>query len=138
MAGSFLDSNTLIYAFTEDVRTSAAEALLRNGPTISVQSLNEFSNVARRKLGFSWTELREALEDIVALCPRIVAIDVETHRDGLRIAERYNLAMFDSLIVASALQADCDTLWSEDMHHDMVIDGRLRIANPFRSESRPG
>jgi len=135
MAGGFLDSNILIYAFTEDARTSAAEALLQGQPTISVQGLNEFANVARRKLGFSWMELREALETISILCPRILPINVGTHREGLRIAERYNLALFDSLIVASALQADCNILWSEDMQHGMMIDRRLRIANPFRSES---
>ena len=53
----------------------------------------------------------------------------------MRIAERYGFAIFDALIVASALQARSETLWSEDMQHGMVIDGRLRIANPFRTES---
>jgi predicted nucleic acid-binding protein len=49
----------------------------------------------------------------------------------LTIAERYNLSIYDAMIAASALTADCDTLWSEDMQHGMVIDGRLRIINPF-------
>jgi predicted nucleic acid-binding protein len=53
----------------------------------------------------------------------------------LRVAERYSYSMFDALIVASALEAGSDTLWSEDMQHGMLIDGRLRIANPFRTES---
>ena len=47
----FLDSNVLVYAFTTDKRAAAAQALLQDRPAISVQGLNEFANVARRKLG---------------------------------------------------------------------------------------
>jgi predicted nucleic acid-binding protein len=62
-------------------------------------------------------------------------MDVETHDDALRIAERYGYAFFDALMIASALRADCGILWSEDMQDGLVIDQRLRIANPFRSIS---
>ncbi len=67
--------------------------------------------------------------------PRSFPITVETHESALQVAERHNYSMFDALIIASALEAGSDTLWSEDMHHGMTIDGRLRIANPFRTES---
>jgi predicted nucleic acid-binding protein len=133
MARQFLDSNILVYAFSEDARTSVAEALLESEPTISVQNLNEFVNVTRRKLAFSWTEVREALDQIRLLCPRILTIGMDTHLNAVRLAERYDFATFDALIVASALEAECDVLWSEDMQHGMVVDGRLRIANPFRT-----
>ena len=53
------------------------------------------------------------------------------HEDGLRIARRHRLGVFDALLVAAALRSGCDTLWSEDMHHGLVVDGRLRVANPF-------
>ena len=135
MARAFLDSNVLVYAFTVDPRATKARQLLQDGATISVQNLNEFSNVARRKFGKDWKWLAEALDAIRVFCPSILPITLETHGEGVRIAERHNLAMFDSLVIASALQADCDVLWSEDMQHGMVVDGRLRIANPFRSES---
>jgi predicted nucleic acid-binding protein len=69
------------------------------------------------------------------LCPSILPITLKVHGEAVRVAERYNYPIFDSLIVASALEAGCDTLWSEDMHHGIMIDGRLRIANPFRTES---
>ena len=59
----------------------------------------------------------------------------ETHDEALRLAERYGYSISDSLILASALEAGCETLWSEDMQHGLKIDGRLRIANPFRKES---
>jgi predicted nucleic acid-binding protein len=133
MPGDFLDSNVLVYAFTDDPRTAAARALLERGCTISVQGLNEFTNVARRKLGHSWDEIRAALAVIRDLCPTILPIDLDTHEAALRIAERYGFAMFDALKVAAALRAGSTTLWSGDMQDGMLIDGKLRIANPFRA-----
>jgi predicted nucleic acid-binding protein len=133
MPGEFLDSNVLVYAFTADPRAATAQALLERGCIISVQGLNEFANVARRKLGMTWQEVREALAAIRALCTTVLPIAVELHATALRIAERHGYAIFDALVVASALSADCSILWSEDMQDDAVIDGRLRITNPFRA-----
>lgn len=132
MRGEFLDSNILVYAFTADARAAAAQALLARGCVVDVQGLNEFANVARRKLGMDWDEVREALAAIRTVCPTICLLDVETHGEALRIAERHAYAIFDAVMIASALRAGCRTLWSEDMQDGMVIDGRLRIANPFR------
>ncbi len=133
MAGEFLDSNVLVYAFTDDARAATAQALLDRGCTISVQGLNEFANVARRKLGKSWREIRDDLAAIRTLCATVIPIDVDTHETALRLAERYGFAMFDALMVATASKAGCTTLWSEDMQDGMVIDGKLRIANPFHA-----
>ena len=133
MAGEFLDSNILVYAFTTDPRATAARALLERGCTISVQGLNEFANVARRKLSKTWEEIRDAVAAIRALCPTILSIEINTHTAALRLAERHGFAIFDALVVAAALQGGSDTLWSEDMQHGMVIDGTLRILNPFRA-----
>jgi predicted nucleic acid-binding protein len=49
------------------------------------------------------------------------------------LAERYNISIYDAMIAASALHANCDTLWSEDMQDGMVLDDRIPIVNPFRS-----
>ena len=133
MPGEFLDSNVLVYAFTTDPRAEKAQELLDRGCIVGVQGLNEFVNVARRRLGMKWGEVGEALAAIRTLCPTVLPMDVETHTDALRIAERYGYAIFDALIVASALRANCDVLWSEDMQDGIVIDRRLRIANPFRA-----
>ncbi|WP_421996590.1 PIN domain-containing protein [Reyranella sp.] len=132
---AFLDSNVLVYAFTTDRRSSVALDLLRARPVISVQGLNEFANVARRKLGMTWPEVRESLSVLRSLCHAILSLDAAAHDVALRIAERYGYSIFDALVVASALQAGSETLWSEDMQHGLVVDGRLRIANPFRSGS---
>ena len=128
----FLDSNILVYAFTTDPRAAVAQGLLEHCGIISVQGLNEFTNVARRRLAMTWAEVRASLTAIRTLCGTILPIDIETHADGLRIAEYYGYSIFDALIIASALRANCSTLWSEDMQDGIVIDGRLRIANPFR------
>jgi len=133
MAGEFLDSNILVYAFTTDSRAARAQALLERGCAISVQGLNEFANVARRKLGKSWDEIRDALAAIRAVCSNILPIDLETHAAALRLAERHGFAFFDALMLASALQAGSDTLWSEDMQDGMRIDGKMRILNPFHT-----
>jgi predicted nucleic acid-binding protein len=133
MAGEFLDSNVLVYAFTDDARAATAQALLDRGCTISIQGLNEFANVARRKLGKSWPEIRDDLAAIRTVCATVVPIDLDTHEAALRLAERHGFAMFDALMVATASKAGCTTLWSEDMQDGMLIDGKLRIVNPFRA-----
>ena len=128
----FLDTNVLVYAFTTDARAAQAEVLLGRGCVTSVQALNEFTNVARRKLGMNWVEVRDALASIRRLCRAILPLDVGTHLRALEIAERHGYGIFDSLMLAAALGGDCDILWSEDMQDGVLIDGRLRIANPFR------
>jgi predicted nucleic acid-binding protein len=56
---------------------------------------------------------------------------VEIHGTGLALAERYGLSTYDAMIAASALHADCDMLWSEDMQDGMIIENRMRVSNPF-------
>ena len=131
MPGGFLDTDVLVYlASGEAAKADRAERLASNGGTISVQVLNELANVARRKMRLSWRDthiLLGTLRQLLAVRP----LTVEIHEAGLALAERYHLSTFDAMIVASALEAECEVLWSEGMQHDMVIDGRLRIANPF-------
>ena len=78
----------------------------------------------------SWQDTHAFLSLLRGLL-NVHPVSVETHQTGLALAERYQLSIYDSMIAASALQSGCDTLWSEDMQHGMVIDGRLRIVNPF-------
>jgi predicted nucleic acid-binding protein len=136
MLDEFLDSNVLVYAFTSDARASKAQQLLERGCLINVQILNEFANAARRKLKMSWTELKDALDDVRALCPTIASVTMETHSESLERAQRYRLSIFDGLVVAGALEAGCTKLWSEDMQHGLVIDRRLTVLNPFVEPDR--
>ncbi len=93
--------------------------------------LNELANIARRKMRMSWPETHALLSMIRALLP-VQPITVEIQEIGLALAEQYGVSIYDATIAASALYAECDTLWSEDMHDGMVIQDQLRIANPFR------
>ena len=132
MPGDFFDSNVLLYlASGDDLKADRAEALLAAGGVISVQVLNEIANVARRKMQLSWPQARELLS-LVRSFLEVRSVTVEIHQAGLNCAERYGLALYDAFIVAAAVEAGCETLWSEDMHDGLLIDGRLRISNPFR------
>ena len=131
MPADFLDTNVLVYAFSDDPRAARAQELLAQGCSISVQGLNEFANVARRKLGMTWAAVRNALDDIRAVCPTIQPVSLSTHGEAIRLAERHNFSLFDALVVAAALEAGSAILWSEDMKDGMRIDAKLRIANPF-------
>ena len=132
MSRTFLDSNVLIYSIDlADDRRAIAQNLLSVGAKISAQCLNEFALVARRKLGLTWDKVEQARDDILALCDPVLPVTLETHRLGLALAQHYRLSIYDGMVVAAALIADCDLLCSEDMHHGLIIDGRLRIENPF-------
>ena len=110
---AFFDTNVLIYIIGEkDERTAAAEALVAGGGVVSVQVLNELAAVARRKLVMTWDEIAEALAAIRVLCPSPVPLTVETHEAGLRIADQYQVHIYDALIAAAALEAECTTLYS--------------------------
>jgi predicted nucleic acid-binding protein len=128
----FFDTNVLIYVLAKnDPRSKRAEELLAAGGILSVQILNEFVSVARRKLLMSWSEVAEALTAIRILCPSPLPLTVETHEAALKIAERHGYGIYDALVVATALGAGCETLYSEDLHDGQTIDGQVKIRNPF-------
>lgn len=132
---SFFDSNVLLYLVSDDTaKAERAEALLVGGGTISVQVLNEMSNVAMRKHGMRWLQVDALLEPVRALC-RIEPLTEYTFDLGRRLAERYQFSVYDAMIVAAALLAEADTLYSEDMQDGLLVEGQLRIRNPFRSAS---
>jgi predicted nucleic acid-binding protein len=113
-------------------KADRAEIFVESGEeTISVQVLNELTNVARRKMRLSWTESHAFLSTIRALLPA-QPLTLEVHQTGLDLAERYALSIYDAMIAASALHADCETLWSEDMQHGMTLENTLRIVSSFR------
>ena len=129
----FFDTNVLLYAFGhDDPRSRVAETLLAAGGTLSIQVLNEFVAVARRKLDKSWEEVRRALEIIRVFCPEPVPLTVKTHERAVDIAERYGYSIFDSQIIATALHAGATTLYSEDMRDGQTIE-KVTIRNPFRA-----
>jgi predicted nucleic acid-binding protein len=130
---AFFDTNVLVYIVAhKSKRTKKAEALVAGGGVVSVQVLNELASVSHRKLGMSWEEIRDALAAIRVLCPAPIPLTTETHDSSLRIASKYGFAFYDAVIAAAALEGDCTTLYSEDFQHGQVIEGRLKVRNPFR------
>jgi predicted nucleic acid-binding protein len=133
MPGNFFDTNVLVYLASSDaVKADRAESVIARGGDVSVQVLNEVSNVARRKMHMSWAETHAFLDTLRSLLT-VHPLTLQTHEAGLELAQRYGLSIFDAMIAASALQAGCNTLWSEDMQHGMALDAGLRIVNPFRA-----
>ena len=133
MPGSFLDTNVLVYLASGDPKKAdRAEQLVARGGMISVQVLNELANVARRKMHLSWDEIDEWLSTLRRLLT-VVSLTLESHERGLRLAQRYQLSIYDAMIVASALEAGCDTLWTEDLHGGALFGESLRVVNPFQA-----
>lgn len=134
MPAEAIDSNVVLYLIGADpAKAATAEAMLKRKPIVSVQLLNEVASVARRKARLTWPELH-ALLALVERHATVTDLSATTHRTGLRLAERYRLAIYDAMIVAAALEAGCDTLWSEDMQDGLRVDDGLTIRNPFRPD----
>lgn len=130
---TFFDTNVLIYVVAkDDPRSARAEALLAAGGIVSVQVLNEFVSVVRRKLQMPWKDVNQALDSFRVLCPSPAPITIDTDQSALRIAERYRYEIYDALIVAAALQSSCETIYSEDLQDGQIIERKLSVRNPFR------
>ncbi|WP_103174911.1 PIN domain-containing protein [Paracoccus sp. SY] len=130
MPGGFFDTNVILYLLDDGAKCDRAEALLAQGGTISVQVLNEAMVNCLRKARMSQDEAQEFLHGIRQLC-QVRDLDLHTHDVGLALQARYGFSVYDSMIVAAALIAGCESLWSEDMHNGLLVEGQLRIRNPF-------
>jgi predicted nucleic acid-binding protein len=131
-ARAFLDTNVLVYALAKnDARNPRAQELVLAGGIISVQILNEFTSVARKKLLLSWAEVRAGIEAFLVLCPDPLPITVELHTAAREIAEKKGYGIYDGLVIAAALEAGCSLLYSEDLQHGQRIGRQLTIRNPF-------
>jgi predicted nucleic acid-binding protein len=129
-ADSFFDTNVLLYLLSKDAaKADRAEALVATGGVVSIQVLNEFASVASRKLAMTIPEIREILSTIQGVCI-VKPLDIETHKLGLELAERYGFSIYDGMIVAAAVRAECTILYTEDLQQGQMI-AKLQIRNPF-------
>jgi len=129
---AFLDTNVLLYLLSGDERKAdAAEALIGAGGCISVQVLNEFAAVASRKLALPWDEIVDILAGVRANCT-VLPLTEATHDRAREIAAGYRFSFYDASIVASALEAGCTLLHTEDLQHGQTVERTLAINNPFR------
>lgn len=128
---SFADTNIAVYALDVDApKRDKALAVMQTDPLISTQVVNEFLNVLRVKRKMERADAHELTRALMQGCD-VVPVTQDTIESALQIGERYQVNHWDALIVASALLADCDTLYSEDMQDGQVFEGRLTVKNPF-------
>jgi predicted nucleic acid-binding protein len=127
----FFDTNLLLYLFSSSPeKADTVETLLSEGGTISVQVLNEFAAVARRKLQMTFAEISETADTLTQTL-KVVPLTLEIHRRGLQLAERYGYSVYDAMILAAALESGCKQLLTEDLQHQQRVESILDIINPF-------
>jgi len=128
----FFDTNTLLYLLSSDSKKADwVSSNLQQSNVISVQVLNEFTSASLRKIKISNAELDEFLDLFVSTF-NVIKLDIETFKTGLMISRRYGYQHYDSMIIAAALEAGCERLYSEDMQHRQIINKKLQIVNPFQ------
>ena len=128
---AFWDTNVFVYAFIVGPKQQIARRRLVSGGVISVQVLNEFANVMTRKMRQSWEDVERFLSTIQVRFPTAAPLTVQTHAAALALARDHSLAFYDALIVAAAIEAGCDRLYSEDLQDGRRF-GDCVVVNPFR------
>jgi predicted nucleic acid-binding protein len=127
---AFFDTSILVYAQQTDRKADQARALFAGGGKLSVQVLNEFTAVSRRKQRRDWHEIAEVISDALALVDPPLALTLDLHAAARALAEDHRLSFYDALVVATAIEAGCNILYTEDMQHGRKF-GSLAIVNPF-------
>jgi predicted nucleic acid-binding protein len=130
-AKSFADSNVVLYTIGKDARKAdIARKIVADQPAISAQVVNECVNVCLRKLSFTREQAYSFARELMDRTD-VLPLDEPTIDQAGTLAIRYHLSHWDALIVASALLAGCDTLYTEDLQNGQVFGEQLRIVNPF-------
>lgn len=138
----FIDSNIWLYALTtprdgEDMskRDKAIKCLCdlaeQNTIIVSIQVINEFHWNMLRKFKINDNSVAEIVEVNIESIAVITEIGYSTYRKAFDLRQKYSLSFWDSLIVASALEAECEMLYTEDMQHGQIIESSLTVYNPF-------
>jgi predicted nucleic acid-binding protein len=131
-----LDTNLWVYLYAKDPpeRYSQVRQIVTTqfeDIVISTQILGELYNVLTRKNLTIIPEAKAIILEMVTTFP-VLEIDTAKVLQALDISTRYQYSYWDSLVIATALLADCQTLYSEDMHHQQVIENKTQILNPFK------
>lgn len=135
MKSVFIDSNIWIYGISDkDLnKRNASVSLLKNEDTrhyVSVQVVNEVCYTLKKKYSSEENFIRNIIQSFYEVA-HVLSYQVEYLAYSSELRERYSLSFWDSLIVSSTLQGNCETLYTEDMQHGLVIDQKLSIVNPF-------
>ena len=131
---AFFDTNVLLYMLSPDSRKAdIAEHLVSLGGTISVQVLNEFTQVARRKFKMSASDVVTVLSTLRRTLT-VTPLTEATHDLGVELSVKCSLSVYDAMIVASGLSCGATRLYSEDMQSGLLVEKQLVIENPFAPE----
>ena len=131
---AFFDTNVLVYAFANDeAKRRRAQQILAAGGVISVQVINEFANVLRKKQRQEWPQIEAALAVVENWFEVVRPLTIDTHRSALALARDHRFSFYDALIVAAAVEAGCVELYSEDLQQGRRF-GDLSIVDPFQGE----
>jgi len=127
-----LDSNILIYCHSLELEDKKliSRALFKENPVVSSQVISEYINVIKRNLKMTKLELIELCSSWLEKCT-VQPVVFSTLKLAQNLIVKYDFQIFDSIIVAAALEANCDILYSEDMHNGLVVENTLKILNPF-------
>ena len=135
---SFIDTNVLIYWLDEGVRADQVEALLADDAVISVQVLNEFANVLRKKRNAAIPLIQQLVGVLLETCT-VSDLTVRIHVGAIELVQRYGFSVYDANILAAAAEMGCALVYSEDMQNGMSVKmpkslggGALSIKNPFK------
>ena len=127
----FIDTNIIVYLASGDaMKADRSEEIIGSGGVVSVQILNEYVSVARRKLNLDWADIKEVLAAVQSACD-IVPLTVTMQAEAVRLAESHQLNIYDASVIAAALESGCDVLFSEDMQDGQQF-ATLRVVNPYR------
>ena len=133
---AFLDTNILIYFYSESEATKRQivyQILNSHCCITSIQALNEASNVWFKRYGWDGVRINKHLDNIELVCDEIIQIQRKTINMALSLKDSYGYSYYDCLILASALESDCDVVITEDMSAGQIIEHKLKIENPFKN-----
>ncbi|MCL1951420.1 MAG: PIN domain-containing protein [Oscillospiraceae bacterium] len=131
---AFLDTNILVYLHSSDEpqkQRISMDLLSLYQCCTSVQALNEFCYVGIKKQRRTRAEMEAAIGKIENFC-QVNMVTVATITDALRLHEVYGYNFFDCLMLASAIEAECAEILSEDMSDGQIIEQKIKIVNPFK------
>lgn len=127
----FADTNVAVYALDADPqRRLRAFGIMRQRPVISTQVVNEFIHVLTGKQRLPRDVANRYARILLRRC-EVVALTPQVVETAMQIGERYQCSHWDALVIAAALLANCDTLYSEDLQDGQIFEGQLTIKNPF-------
>ncbi|MDD2808205.1 PIN domain-containing protein [Rhodoferax sp.] len=128
---AFLDTNIVLYAIGQDAqKRTIARQLIAASPMVNAQVINESVNVCLKKLKFDKQQAYAFAETLMNKV-NVLPVDETVIRKSAEIAIRHQLSNWDALIIAAALLAGCETVYSEDMQHGQIFETRMTVINPF-------